>query len=183
MAKNLFSAEELTALAREYGFDCAAPMDVTKMEVLQDVRDACAKNTCGQYNTRWACPPAFGDLDVSRKLLEKYKTGILVQSVQQLEDDFDVEGMMELGNRHKANFGKLHARLRESYPDMLALGSGGCNTCKECTYPDAPCRFPEKMVYSMEGFGLLVSKVCTDCGIPYNHGPHTLTYSACFILE
>lgn len=175
--------DELVALAKEFGFDCAAPMDVTKLQVLQDVRDACAKNTCGAYGKTWACPPAFGDLDESRKILQKYRSGLLVQSVQELEDDFDVEGMMELGKRHGKNFQELYARLRELYPDMLALGTGGCGTCKECTYPDKPCRFPKKMVHSMEGFGLLVTQVCTDNGIQYYHGPGTLAYSACFMLE
>ena len=45
--------QELLTLAEEYGFDCAAPMDATKLEVLQDVRDACAANRCGQYNKTW----------------------------------------------------------------------------------------------------------------------------------
>ena len=35
----------------------------------------------------------------------------------------------------------------------------------------------------MEGFGLFVTQVCRDCGIPYNHGRGTMTYSACFLLE
>jgi len=33
--------KELLELAAEYGFDCAAPMDVTKLDVLREVRDAC----------------------------------------------------------------------------------------------------------------------------------------------
>lgn len=177
------TTEELIQLALDFGFDHAAGMDVTKLEVLQDVRDACEKNTCGQYNQRWACPPAFGDLEESRKTLAKYKTGLLVQSTTQMEDSFDVEAMMDLGERHGESFQKLYARLRELYPGLLALGTGGCKVCTKCTYPDAPCRFPDKMVYSMEGFGLLVTKVCQDCGLPYYYGPNTLTYSACFYLE
>ena len=66
--------EELLALAAEYGFDCSAPLDATKLEVLEDVRDACKVNLCGQYNKTWACPPAFGDLEESRKMLKKSPT-------------------------------------------------------------------------------------------------------------
>ena len=98
------TTEELVQLALDFGFDCAGPLDVTKLEVLDDVREACAKNTCGMYGASWACPPAFGDLDESRKLLAKYKSGIIVQSVQELEDSFDIEGLMELGERHGKNF-------------------------------------------------------------------------------
>ena len=31
--------KDLLELASDYGFDCAAPMDETKLEVLQEVRD------------------------------------------------------------------------------------------------------------------------------------------------
>ena len=116
-------------------------------------------------------------------MLAKYKRGLLVQSVQTLEDDFDWEGIEAVGKRHSANFEKLHARLRQSYPGLLALGAGGCRRCAKCTYPDSPCRFPDRMTYSMEGFGLFVTQVCRDCGIPYNHGRGTMTYSGCFLLE
>ncbi len=177
------SDEELLALAAEYGFDCAAPMDAAKLEVLEDVRAACEKNLCGAYNKTWACPPAFGDLDASRAMLAKYKRGLLVQSVQTLEDDFDWEGIEALGKRHGENFARLRARIRETWPESLALGAGGCKRCKTCTYPDAPCQFPDQMTYSMEGFGLFVTQVCRDCGIPYNHGRGTMTYSGCFLLE
>ena len=177
------NTQELVQLALDFGFDFAGPLDVTTLEVMDDVRDACAKNTCGKYNASWACPPAFGDLDESRKMLEKYKTGIIVQSMQELEDSFDIEGLAELGERHGKNFKKLLKRLRQDYPGLLALGTGGCSTCKKCTYPDEPCRFPDQLTYSMEGFGLFVNKVCKDNGLEYNHGPDTMTYSACFFLE
>ena len=175
--------EELLALAREYGFDDFAMMDVTKLEVLEDVRAACAQNRCGQYDKTWACPPAFGDLEKSREMLKKYTRGLLVQSVQELDDDFDWEGIQALGERHGENFQKLLKRMRQDYPGLLALGAGGCKNCAKCTYPDAPCRFPDRMTYSMEGFGLFVSRVCQQCGIPYNHGRGTMTYSGCFLLE
>ena len=177
------NTQELVQMALDFGFDFAGPLDVTKLEVMDDVRAACAKNTCGKYNASWACPPAFGDLDESRKMLEKYMTGIIVQSMQELEDSFDIEGLAELGERHGKNFKKLLKRLRQDYPDLLALGTGGCSTCKKCTYPDEPCRFPDQLTYSMEGFGLFVNKVCKDNGLEYNHGPDTMTYSACFFLE
>lgn len=177
------NTKELVDLALEYGFDYAGPLNVSGLQVLQDVRDACAKNTCGQYGRTWGCPPAFGDLEESRKIIQKYKSGIIVQSVQELEDSFDFEGIAELGKRHSKNFKALMARLREDYPDLMPLGTGGCSNCKECTYPDAPCRFPDKLTYSMEGFGLFVSQVCKDNGLEYNHGRDTMTYSACFFLE
>ncbi len=105
------------------------------------------------------------------------------QTVTQLEDSLDYEGMMEAASRHKSNMNRLYAELRRLYPDMYAMGSGGCNKCEKCTYPDEPCRFPDMLTYSMEACGLVVSRVCTDNGMKYNHGKDTLAYTSCFLLE
>ena len=63
------------------------------------------------------------------------------------------------------------------------MGAGTCRRCARCTYPDAPCRFPEEQVVSMEAYGLLVSQVCQDCGAVYYHGPRTMTYVSCIFLR
>jgi predicted metal-binding protein len=55
--------------------------------------------------------------------------------------------------------------------------------CKTCTYPDAPCRFPEKMSASMEALGMVVSDVCKDNNLPYYYGAGTLTFVGCVLLE
>ena len=81
------------------------------------------------------------------------------------------------------NFQKMWDALEKDYPDLLAMGTGGCTKCKKCTYPDAPCRFPNRMCPSMEGAGLVVNAVCTKNGMKYNHGPNTICYTACFLLE
>ena len=36
---------------------------------------------------------------------------------------------------------------------------------------------------SMEAFGLLVSEVCTACGMTYYYGKNTLAYEACFVYQ
>ena len=64
----------------------------------------------------------------------------------------------------------------------MTLSAGTCTLCKECTYPDAPCRFPDKRLVSMEAAGLVVSEVCTQAGIDYNHGPQTIAYSGCVLF-
>ena len=51
---------------------------------------------------------------------------------------------METEARHKEYFVEFEKKLREIYPDMLAIGAGCCTKCKVCTYPDAPCRFPKQ---------------------------------------
>jgi predicted metal-binding protein len=65
---------------------------------------------------------------------------------------------------------------------MLALGAGKCEICETCTFPDKPCRFPDRMETSMEASGLLVSKVCTDNGLEYNYGTNKMAFTSCFLV-
>ena len=155
---------ELLALAKSCGFTASAPLDPASIELKQAVRDMCKENTCGQYGKRWSCPPGFGDLEQCRTQLAGYSTGLLVQTT---------------GARH---FDAMHEVLRPLYPKLLPLGAGCCTRCKDCTYPDAPCRFPEKMVSSMEAYGMLVLEICKANGLPYYYGADTMTYTSCFLL-
>lgn len=172
---------QIQEIGRECGFKVMASIEVPAIELREEVRGMCEK--CNLYNTSWACPPACGDLDSCRKKLSKYRYGVLVQTIGQLEDALDGESMMEAEERHRESFAKMYERLRVEYPNMLALGAGGCRLCKKCTYPDEPCRFPEKMTSSMEGYGMLVTQVCTAAGLRYYYGPMTIAYCGCFLLE
>lgn len=114
-----------------------------------------------------------------------YGQGVLVETVGTMADDFDYEAMMEAEARHKERFRQLTQALYHRYgrENVLPMGAGTCRRCARCTYPDAPCRFPEEQVVSMEAYGLLVSQVCQDCGAVYYHGPRTMTYVSCIFLR
>ncbi|SFB01863.1 Predicted metal-binding protein [Acetitomaculum ruminis DSM 5522] len=175
--------EEAVKIALESGFSHAGPLDCSTIELKEEVRKLCEVNTCQQYGTNWACPPACGSLEKCTEDIRQYKEGIIVQTTAELEDSLDFEGMQQLGIDHEENFKRATEALREKYPDMLILGTGGCNICKECTYPDNPCRFPDKKVSSMEAYGMIVNDVCKANNIPYYYGSNTLTYVGCFLLK
>ena len=172
---------ELEALAKEAGFTNIGPLRAETIELKPEVRDMCA--SCSQYDKRWSCPPGCGTLEENREKIAAYKTGILVQTVGELEDELDGEGMMEAEQNHKENFRRLHEKLVQLYPNLLALGAGCCRICKTCAYPDEPCRFPDKMVSSMEAFGMVVLEVCKANDMPYYYGPNKIAYNSCFLLE
>lgn len=175
--------EKLLHMAEEAGFAHAAPLDPATIELKDEVRDMCADNSCGQYDKRWSCPPGCGELTECARRIAGYHTGLLVQTVGELEDSMDVEAMMETEAEHKAHFQSLYAALRREYPDLLALGAGCCTQCPVCSYPDEPCRFPDKMVSSMEAYGMLVLDVCRKNGLTYYYGPNTIAYTSCFLVS
>ena len=174
--------EDLSALAGRCGFTAWAPLNMSALEVRQEVRDMCADNTCGQYDKRWSCPPGCGTLEECAARLRTRTAGILVQTSGEVEDGFDFETMMEIEADHKEHIAEMYAALREAGLDVLALGAGCCTQCRECTYPDAPCRFPDKAMASMEAYGLVVLEVCKASGLQYYYGSDHMAYTSCFLL-
>ena len=82
--------QELTALAGKIGFEHTGSLDPATIELKEEVREMCASGKCAMYDKRWSCPPGCGTLDDCRELLKGYTHGILVQSVGELEDSFDI---------------------------------------------------------------------------------------------
>jgi predicted metal-binding protein len=180
--------EQLTSIINEAlscGFTLAAPVDIGTITLLDEVRDMCAVNKCHAYNTNWSCPPACGSIEDCQNRVNSYESGIIVQTTGMLEDDFDFETMEETAKKHGKTFVSFTKQLRKKYPELelLPLGAGACLTCEKCTYPDAPCRFPELKSSPMEGYGMVISEVCKANGIPYNHGRGTLTYVGCYLFK
>ena len=175
--------EQLLALAEQAGFTQSAPLEASALTVRTEVRDMCAADRCRAYGRSWSCPPACGTVEQCQKRIDRYRRGILLQTTGQLEDDFDAEAIWETEQRHKDSFAVLARQIRTLYPDCLPLTAGTCTLCRKCTYPDKPCRFPQKRLSSMEAYGLLVSDVCLKSGVPYNHGPRTMTYTSCILFD
>ena len=94
----------------------------------------------------------------------------------ELEDSFDYEGMMEGMRDFRDAADEFDRRIRGLLPDFLLLANERCGRCTKCTYPDAPCRFPEQLHPSLEGYGFVVNELAREAGVRYNNGPATVTY-------
>jgi predicted metal-binding protein len=169
--------------AIDQGFSHAGELNIGALVFMPEIREMCSVDRCQQYNKNWRCPPGCGSIEDAAKRAAEYTFGILVQTTGRMEDDFDYETIQETGARHKQNFAALVEKLKARYADILPMGAGTCSICEKCTYPDAPCRFPDKSISSMEAYGLWVSRVCELSGIPYNYGKSTITYTSCYLLR
>lgn len=169
--------------AKKAGFTGVCALDCATLRFLPEIREMCRADRCQKYGRCWTCPPGCGTVEECDARAASFHRGIIVQTTAQLEDSFDIEGMDALSERHMAQFAAFRHALRKDFPGLLALGSGGCTICEACTYPDGPCRFPDKSISSMEAYGLFVSEVCEKNGIPYYYGPNTMTYVGCYLLE
>ena len=167
----------LTDRLRQLPVNQADAIDVRILTYEREVRAMCEMNSCGRYGRSWNCPPQVGSLEELKAKCGVYQNGILLNTVNALEDSFDFEGMMAAG-------AALHNILVEAegivarefgLRDYLLLGAGACGTCKACAYP-APCRHPETLFIPIEACGVNVVRLSKNAGFRYNNGPDTVTF-------
>ena len=167
--------------AKQLGFDTAVSVDPRSLLPREDVRAMCADNKCGAYNKNWTCPPAVGTLEECGQRIARCRSALLLQTVGHMRKTIDSRCCLETERRHTENLRTLAGELRREYPEALCLGAGGCRRCGQCAYPE-PCPFPGEALSSMEAYGLFVTQVCRDAGVPYHHGERTVTYTACILF-
>ena len=110
-------------------------------------------------------------------ILRQYKQGLLYQTISDIEDSFDIEGMQEAGLRHAQVSQRLEAFLMLQLDKHLHLTCGGCRLCERCAKADnLPCRKPEQALPSMEGYGIDVYNTCKSTDLKYINGTNTVTY-------
>lgn len=156
---------------QEYGL-----ISTAQIPFEQEIRKICEKNVCRLYGKTWACPPAVGTVEECRARCLSYKTAMVFNAVYPLEDSFDYEGMMQGHSAFKDLCDQLYERVRPQLNQFLLLSNEGCKRCKSCTYPSAPCRKPDLLFPSLEGFGIQVSKLADCANMKYTNGENTVTY-------
>ena len=138
-------------------------------------------NHCGAYGTNWGCPPGCGEIESLIRRVQEYPRGIVYQFVGTLEDSLI---MTDDGSRAclRHDYGWIRSLLRKQFPDALVL-MRAVAAGEKCTYPEAPCRFPDQKNVSVEACGIDVSQLCAACGLQYIHGPNTVTNTGWFSFD
>ena len=181
--KELF--DKLTGLALSLGAFRATVIPVEDMETDASFRDLCAANVCGNYGRNWMCPPDAGDIHDLMAALRTYSYALVYQTVSELEDSYDFEGMMDAGVAHN----RLMVELRRgidtlALPRVLHLGAGGCRMCEVCAKRTGEaCRHPDLAVASLETYGVNVSKLAPAAGMKYINGKDTVTYFGAVLFD
>lgn len=175
----------LEKLVLESGAAGAAWLSCDQIVLDPIFRDICAGNACGKFGGCYMCPPDIGDINHLIAEVKQYHRALLYQTIGQIEDSFDFEGMMEVGHTHAM----VSQRIRQGLPalwqgDVLHLTGGGCHLCQRCGKPDGiPCRHPEEALSSLEGYGIDVYKTSTATPLSYVNGENTVTYFGMILLK
>lgn len=170
--------DELLQAVLDCGATKATYIPQEKIVVSAHFRDICATNSCGGYGRYWVCPPDNGDIEELMEKVRSYPHAILYQTVGQIEDSYDFEGMTEVGQDHKRLSQKIRRTIKPLMDvDYLHLSSGGCSLCVKCAkLTNEPCRHPEEALSSMEGYGIDVYNTTRDTDLKYINGQNTVTY-------
>lgn len=167
-----------------FGATHAQAITVNDIVFHPELRDACKQNHCGHYGRNWTCPPNVGEIDPLISKIKSYKDAIVFQTVTQIEDSYDFEGMILASQKHQnliqsiQNFLSIHHNA-----DSLILGAGGCPICPTCAIVDEkPCRYPSKAVASLEAHGIHVAKLAHSAQMNYINGVNTVTYFGAIFL-
>ena len=181
----MFDLNKLSEKSKELGAAAAAVVNVSDIKFSDEFRKLCEQNSCGKYGTSWMCPPAVGELDQLISQAKNFSKGVVFQTVHELEDSFDFEGMEQAAEVHEKVFRSIleYIKIDLEVSDFLALNAGHCKFCDKCSYPDGEeCRFPDKAVASVESYGIDVNALVTGCGIPYINGANTVSYVGLFLF-
>jgi len=148
----------------------------SQLQFSEEVREYCVGNTCRQYAKTWACPPAVGSVEECKERALLFGRMLVFSTVYIVEDTFDFEGYHNALLSFKEVVDVIHEKIRPMLSDYILLSNEGCARCKTCTYPEAPCRFPEKLCASLEGYGIFVARLAEQAGMKYNNGTNSVTY-------
>ena len=169
--------EQLIKLAIEAGAAKAEMITVDQIITSATFREACRQNMCGQWGKCWMCPPDVGEVNELMAQIRNYRHGLGYQTIGELEDSFDIEGMGEAKKRHIALTHRIEAAAKTLVGDHLHLTCGGCGVCERCAKVDGqPCRFPEKALPSLEAYGVDVYNTTRQTSLKYINGQNTVTY-------
>lgn len=176
--KNEIAKKQQELHIHQYGFTTTDKLIFSK-----GVRDLCEMNYCGHYGKTWACPPGVGALEECIDKIHKFEHVFVFTTKHNLEDSYDFEGMMNGKEQHDKICQEVTEYFKTlNFQNMLVLSGEGCSRCSKCTYPDAPCRFPDKLAPSIESYGVEVNRLAEAVNVNYINGADTVTFFGCILF-
>lgn len=147
-------------------------------------RAACETNACGFYGACWMCPPDVGALEKLMGQTKSYDRALAFQTVQEIADSFDSEGMQRGARAHNRLICHLRRAAEKAGVDCFALGAGACGGCDVCARKKGqPCAYPDRAVVPLEAAGIDVAQLARLSGLPYINGKNTVTYFGALLFH
>ena len=150
-------------------------IDTKDLPFSDRVRAVCQAH-CPMYDTTWACPPAVGTPVECRERILRYDEGLLLATVSEVEDAADMRAAMAARAPHIEITRQALSLVQAQADETLTLSAEACASCERCTWPDAPCRYPERMFPCLESHCIVVPDLAQRYGFEYLAGQNLITW-------
>lgn len=139
------------------------------------VRVIC-REECPRYGTSWSCPPGVGTVEQCRNRCMEYEGAFIYSTIAEVTDITNMEETLATRSGHESVTRRIREIFRKNDMDTLALSGESCHICSRCGYPEEPCRFPEKMIPCVEGYGIVVPLLAEKTGMVFENGSNVVTW-------
>lgn len=166
--------ERYRSLAIELGATDAKVITATELRVDERVRAKCLFPKCSQYGTNANCPPHVPDVTFTRRLLRRYRYGLIFSSRSETKHYLGEGYKRGQPTEAKKALERVLSELEstsyyEGYYFSVAFGQGSCKSIfcasEECSVLlGRGCRSPLRARPSMEAIGIDVFDICVKCG-------------------
>ena len=159
---------ELPIVQNEY-------FDTSELVFTERVRTVCQME-CPQYGKSWACPPGVGTVAECRERCLAYPHALLITTMTEVQDISDLEETLSTRGGHEDITRQVAGFLREQGLETYVLSTESCAICEECSYPNGPCRHPDRMYPCVESHGILITETAEKYGIEFQCGGNIVTW-------
>lgn len=158
--------ERLEAQLAELPLYQYAFISTEQLTFSERVRYVC-EHECPMYNTNWACPPAVGTVEECKAKVLAYPHALMISTITEVNDIANMEETLSTRAPHEEITREVLELVREQCSDTMVLSTESCAICKECAWPTAACRHPDKMFPCVESHGILVTALAETTEIDF----------------
>lgn len=170
MDRELFSQKISHLPLYQYEF-----IETAELRFEPRVRHICSAE-CPMYGKTWACPPAVGTPEVCLEKCSAYENALLISTVTEVNDIANMDETLATRGEHEGITREVIEVVQAMGHATYGLSSEACSICDSCTYPDAPCRHPERMLPCIESHCILVTEIAEKYGIEFINGANVVTW-------
>lgn len=139
------------------------------------VRHIC-KNECPMYGKSWACPPAVGEVAACKATCLSYKNALMISTITEVPDISDIETTLATRASHEEITRQAAELVKAQTGEVFILSTESCAICPECTYPNGPCRHPDRMHPCVESYGIVLTELAEKHGLEFQYGDNVVTW-------
>ncbi len=129
------------------------------------------------YGKSWACPPGVGSVADCITRCRAYPEALLLTTAAEVRDIADMEETLSTRAAHEVITRQAEDLMRAQGLETYVLSTEACARCAQCSYPDAPCRFPAEMYPCIESHGVVVTDIAEKYGIEFIAGNTVIWFS------